>query len=301
MVKRVFKLGMIALAVIMLLGIGLVSLSAVKVGVTRVIKGGALLSPTYELSAVPQSVVEDASRLATELFGDYRERYNNFVNQLLAMYSEAKDKDLVVIVNPGGWGSKSIKTTSGWWSILTGIESRLADLNYTSLWLYHLRTDKSLLDYLREVGQMIVGYTSKAEDLASRVEFITSNIPSLKVIIVAESNGTVISNRVVSILRDNPQVYSIQTGPPFWYKRVMLDRTLVVTDNGIIPDSLTQGNFLAMVWGNLRKWFNLSQPEDDFGTPPHYVVVPGHDYWWQYPRVYSQISDFLEENFAIKW
>jgi hypothetical protein len=36
----------------------------------------------------------------------------------------------------------------------------------------------------------------------------------------------------------------------------------------------------------------------EIGTEPHIVVAPGHDYWWQYPEVRSQITQFLRANFA---
>jgi hypothetical protein len=298
--KKVLKSGLVALAIILVFVLGLVLLSSADIGMTRIISGDSLLTPDYDISNVPQSVVDEAVNFAGELLGNYQVEHDEFVAQLLAVYSETNDKDLVVIINPGGWGSKTLKTSDGWWSILSGIEAKLTDLGYNTLWLYHIRTEITLLDYLKEVGEMMVGYTSKARDLATRVEFLTSNIPGLKVIIVAESNGTVITDKVMGILRDNPRVFSIQTGPPYWLKRVMWDRTLVMNDNGIDPDSLTQGNLLAMAWGNLRKWLHLAQPVTDYGTPPHIVGAPGHDYWWQYPKVYSQITEFLEENLGTK-
>jgi hypothetical protein len=298
--KKVLKFVLLAAAVILVLSLGLLVLSSTDIGITRVISGDSLLTPDYELSTVPQSVVDDAIMFTKELFGDYNEKHDDFVAQLLAVYSEAKDKDLVVIINPGGWGSKTLKTSEGWWSILNGIEAKLVDLDCETLWLYHIRTKTTLLDYMKEVGEMMVGYTLKARDLATRVEFLTSNIPDLRVIIAAESNGTVITDKSMGILRDNPRVYSIQTGPPYWLKRVMWDRTLVVNDNGMGPDSLTQGNLLAMAWGNLLKWLHLARLVDDYGTPPHIVGSPGHDYWWQYPKVYSRIAGFLEENFGTK-
>ena len=73
-----------------------------------------------------------------------------------------------------------------------------------------------------------------------------------------------------------------------------------MTTNGIIPDSYSQGDFWNLAWGNLRYWLHLSQPVDDFGTAPHYVGAPGHDYWWQYPEVCSQITNFLDESFGLK-
>jgi hypothetical protein len=80
----------------------------------------------------------------------------------------------------------------------------------------------------------------------------------------------------------------------------MSERTLVMTDNGITIDSFSQGNLFDIVWGYYKKWFGLLEPEDGFGTIPHYIAARGHDYWWQYPEVCSRITGFLRDNFGLE-
>ena len=302
MASKIRRLGiLVALALILSLGVVLLTFSYLEVGVTSEIGVGDSSSPVYDLSAVPQSVVDDATGLAGELFGDYQEKYNDFVSQLLALYSEAKDKDFVIIFNPGGWGWSQIEPSPGWWSILNGIKSELDVSGYTSLLLDYQRTGENLRGCLDEIVEMATVYPSKARHLAARVEFLTENIPDLRVIITGESNGTVISDSAMSMLKDKTQVYSIQTGPPFWYKNLALDRTLVINDNGIIPDSFSRGDFLTLLCSNLRGLFGLSRPEDNSGRILYYVRAPGHEYQWDYPGVYSEILGFLRQNFGIKW
>ena len=250
---------------------------------------------------MPQSVAEDAASLATELFGDYQEKHDDFVNQLLIIYLEAKDKDFIMIFNPGGWGWNLLEADPEWWSISNGIQSQLDRSGYTSLWLDHLRTVQDWRGRLDELVEMITLYPSKAEDLACRVEFLTTHIPDLRVILAGGSNGTIICDRVMNILEGNPQVYSIQIGPPFWHKNTRLDRTLVLSSNGITSDSFSQGDFFTIVCANLEALFGFSQPEENTGKILRYVASPGHEYWWQYPGVCSQITDFLDKNFGIKW
>ena len=69
----------------------------------------------------------------------------------------------------------------------------------------------------------------------------------------------------------------------------------------MVPDSFSLGDFLTMIRANLRALFGLSQPEGSSGKIGNHLRAPGHDYSWQYPDVSSQIKDFLEENFGIKW
>ncbi|UCD53990.1 MAG: hypothetical protein JSU76_03615, partial [Dehalococcoidia bacterium] len=222
----------IALAVVVVLGmVGFVA-SYSEVGVTCKVGVGGLPMSVGDLAEIPQSVIEDATGLAEELFGDCQDKCDDFENQLLATYLEAKDKDLVVVFNPGGWGWSLLEASSQWHSIFTGMESVFDSRGYTSLWLSYQRTTDHLLGCLNEFAALITDYSSEAQGLVCRVQFLTDNLPDLRVIVAGESNGTVIADNVMNLLEDNPQVYSIQTGPPFWQENAMLERTLVLTDNG---------------------------------------------------------------------
>ena len=289
----------VALAVVLPLSLVGVVVFYSEVGVTCEVGTGGFPISVSDLSAVPESVVEDAAGLAKELHGDCQEKYYDFVNQLLAAYLEAKDKDFVVLFNPGGWGWSLIEASPQWHSIFVGMEAELDSRGYTSLWLNYQRTADNLLGCLNELGAEATDYSSKAKDLVGRVEFLTDNVPDLRVIIAGESNGTIIADSVMNILEDNQRVYSIQTGPPFWHETTMLDRALVLTDNGIRPDSFSQGDFGAMFWGNIRALFGISQPRDDAGNILYYVKAPGHDYQWHYPGVGIEITKFLRQNFEV--
>ena len=290
----------VTLTVILSLAIVLLVPPYLVTGVTSEVGSGGLPISTYDFTTTPQSVIEDASRLATELCGDYQEKHDEFVSQLLATYSEAKDKDFVIFFNSGGAGWNLLEASLGWYSICTGITAELASLGYTSLSLDYLRTTKSWQGFFDESMNMISLYPSKTKDLACRVEFLTEYIPDLRVILTGESNGTVICDRVLNILKDNPRVYSIQTGPPFWYTNTMLDRTLVLKNSGIIPDSFSEGAFFTMLGATLEGLLGLPRRQDESGNILHYVGAPGHEYWWQHPGVSLEITKFLQENFGVK-
>jgi len=292
---------LVALSAVLILGAAALFFSYSDVGVAVGVGTGGVPLSVPDLSTVPESVAEDATELAKELFEDYQEEYEDFVSQLLAAYVEAVDKDVVVIFNSGGWGWNFIENSPGWYSISTGIESELDKLGYSSLLLNYRRTAETYRGIIDEFIEVITAYPSKAENLAHRVEFLTSHIPDLKIIVTGESNGTVISDSAMNILRDNRQVYSIQTGPPFWHQNVTLDRTLVLNSNGIAPDSFAQGDVPVVLWASLKALFGLTPPEEeDPGRILYFFRAPGHDYRWQYPDVCSQITNFLEENFGVE-
>ena len=268
--------------------------------ITSEVGTGGTPTSIYDFPYIPEDIVDDATRMGTELFGGYQDRRDEFTEQLLVTYSEAKDKDFVIFFNSGGAGWNLLETSVGWYSIFDGITSELGNLGYTSLSLDYLRTARSWQGFLDESMNIISLYPSKTKELACRVEFLTYYIPDLRVILTGESNGTIITDRVMNALKDNPRVYSIQTGPPFWYKNTRPERTLLLSSNGIIPDSFSRGDVFTMLGATLEELLGLPRRQDDSGNILSFVGAPGHEYWWQYPGVSSEITKFLHENFGVK-
>jgi hypothetical protein len=249
-------------------------------------------------SVVPQPIVNDAAEAAAELFGDDQQKQNEFISQLLALYLEAKNKDVVIINNSGGFGWSPIEAFSHGNEFVTGVDAKLNSLGYDTLWLDHYRTAKTLNGCISEAMFASGLYPAKAEDLAARVEFLTSHIPNIRIILTGESNGSTICGDVMQILKDNPQVYSIQLGPPFWNNGTKSDRMLVLRSNGSVPDAFSQGDVITIIRSNLEALFGISQE-----YPGHilfYIGAPGHDYSWQYDGVSSKVLEFLDNNFNPK-
>ena len=284
----------ISLAIVLLAPSPVVPATASEVGT-----GGIPLS-IQDFSAVPQPMFEDADRLATELFGNDQEKGHDFISQLLATYLAAKDKDVVIIFNSGGFGWTPIEEIPEGQVFVTGIESELANLGYSALLLNHFRTAETLNGCLGELILATGLYPSKARDLAARVEFLTKHIPGISVILTGQSNGAGICESVMRILKDNTQVYSIQLGPPFWEDTIELDRSLVLRSNGVFPDSFSQGDIFAIIRANIEALFGISQ--ENQGHILLYIGAPGHDYRWEYKEddrgytVRSQVINFLEQH-----
>ena len=301
MAARMLRLKItVALILVFSLAIVIMVPPYLAAAMTSEVGSGGTPTSVYDSPAVPQSVAEDAYRVATDLFGDHQEGCYEFTKQLLITYSAAKDKDFVIFFNSGGVGWSLLETSVGWYSIFDGITQELADSGYTSLSLDYLRTPRSWDGFFDESMNMISLYPTKTKELATRVEFLTDYIPNIRVILIGESNGTVICDRVLNRLKDNPRVYSIQTGPPFWYKSTMLERRLVLKSGGIIPDSFSDGDFFTMIGATLESLLGFPRQADESGTIMRFVSAPGHDYWWQYPGVSPEITKFLHDNFGVK-
>ena len=294
---RRLKIG-VSLTVVLSLAIVLLVPSPVVLATVSEVGAGGIPLSTDDFSAVPQYIVDDANTLATELFSDAEEKRQDFISQLQATYLAAKDKDIVIIFNSGGWGWTPIEASPYGLSLVSGISSELASLGYSVLFLDHLRPSGGWQVIINESVEIATRYPSKAKDLAARVRFLTRHIPDLRVIIAGESEGSLICDSVMSILKDNSKVYSIQLGPPFWDNSTVSDRSLVLRSNGVVPDAFSQGDIFAIIRANLEALFGISQ--DNPGKILLYIGAPGHDYRWEYPEVRSQITNFLRSSFGTR-
>lgn len=297
--KKLGKPGVVGgiVAVLLLVTIGL-TLVDFEVGMAKDIGIQEPALTDDDFSSVPPSVVDDAVKMATELVGKGNDKFQTLVDQLVGSYIKARDKDVVVFFNSGGMGWNLTKDTPGWESILNGITSQLETLGYKPLVLNYRRTSSGLLGAIKEVIEAANRYPHKAKDLADRVQFLADHLPHLKIIIAGESTGTVISEETMGMLKDQPGIYSIQTGPPFWHKPGDLQRTLLINSNGRGLDTFSYGNVPAMVWATVKSWFGLSSVNDNPGNILKWLKAPGHDYSWQYPGVCSKVINFLDENFG---
>ncbi len=260
-----------------------------------------ILEPIFsnvDSSSVPQTVVEGAEKIADELADKNSENHQNIVNQLIGSYIAAGDKDIVIFFNSGGMGWNAVSNTPGWESILNGITSELTALGYKPLVLNYCRTGRDFWGNIKEVIEAATRYPKKVVGMEKYVEFLVDHLPDVKFIIAAESTGSVIAEQAMGNFRNNPNVYSIQTGCPFWYKTAEQARTVRVNSNGFGNDAFSHGNVPSMVWSTFKSWFGLSSPEENAGNILKSLRAPGHDYSWKYDSISSSISEFLVDNFS---
>ncbi|MFH1638945.1 MAG: hypothetical protein ABIB93_01325 [Chloroflexota bacterium] len=298
-IRRIKIIAMIAIALAMAIVL-LASPPAVVLGITSEVAPKGLPPPVYDYTIVPYEIATDAFCLAEDLFGKNTEAKNNFVSQLLGTYLAAKDNDLIIVFNPGGWGWRFLDESPNWYSIFMGLQEEAKESGYRTLLLEYRRSINTLKSNIDEYMAITGLYPQKAITLASRLEFLTGHIPNLKIILTGESNGTIICDEAMEILKDNPQVYSIQTGTPFWHKNTKNERILVINNNGLQPDSFSNGDFFTLISKNIEIFLGFSPPQPKVGTVLNIFTAPGHTYSWQNPVVRRQIEEFLNRNLPPK-
>ena len=250
------------------------------------------------LISTREAIFSQIRGTARKMVGKNQKKIERYANQLVGMYMEVKDNDIVIFFNSGGWGWNLTQHTPGWSGILNGIKAELEQLDYTSTVLNYRRTSSGIIGCVGEFIETARRYPNRAVDLAKRIEFLTEHLPDLRVIVAGESTGTVISDRTMVLLRDNPRVYSIQTGMPFWHKPGFSERVLLMNTNGRAVDTFSYGKVRVIIWTSIRSWLRLSSPKTEPGSILSWLKAPGHHYTWEYPGVYTEVVKFLHNHFS---
>ncbi len=260
-------------------------------------------------------VEQQAWVLASQVVGTSKKAQEQFVGQVLDLYSKVKDHDVAIFCTSGGWGKKPLEDDKQGQTWLVGIETELTKLGYNYYEVEDIRTGKGLLSYLYEFKEQLTHYPSKAKEMAAKIDFLTKNVSGLRVIITGQSNGAAFAGEVISRLQGNREVYSIQIGIPFWHRVSKTDQSLVIDNNGVGGDSLTQRDLGRLLKANLVRLFVLNKvpaftPFDWLVTRAFIIIgpydfglrleAPGHDYMWQYPGVGPVIQNFLVKNFGTE-
>jgi hypothetical protein len=261
------------------------------------------------------AIEQQAWQAATEVVGSGKKAQEQFVTEVIDLYNKVKDSDLVIFCNSGGWGTKPLSSDCQGQSWLTGMMEKLTQLGYEPCIIDDIRTGDSLIEHLFEFKEDLTHYQSKSKVLAAKIDFLTQNISNLKVIVTGQSNGAAFTGEVANRLKDNPKVYSVQVGIPFWHRAHEIGRSLVIDNSGIVPDALTDRDIMTIIKSNWGKLLILNHvpaftPVDWFISRSVLILTsynfglglyaPGHDYMWEYPGVGPVIEAFLVNNFSIQ-
>ena len=252
--------------------------------------------PAAILSQVPPGVRDDALEISKSLHRRDKTKRIRLAEDMLATFEALKNTDVLILFNSGGYGWTALDKASGYATIVNAIEDEMVTRHCRVLVLNYQRAYRSLRGYVSEILNAGAKSVSKPKELALRLNFLWRHLPGLKIIMTAESNGTVMSNQVMKMLPDEKRLFSIEFGPPFWYDNFTSDRVLNMRSNGVVPDSFSYGHWRRAFkanWDALRG----KNPADP-GNVLLYIGAPGHDYNWQnYPLIRENVLAFLTKHF----
>jgi hypothetical protein len=256
----------------------------------------AMPLPSATLSEVPRDVLENALKMAKTLHRRDRTKQTRLAEDMLTTYDALKNTDILILFNSGGYGWTALDKASGYATIVNAIEDEFITQHCRVLVLNYQRAYRSLRGYVSEILNAGAKSVAKPKELALRLNFLWRHLPNLKIVMTAESNGTVMSNQVMRMLPDENRLFSIEFGPPFWYDNFVSGRVLNMRSNGVVPDAFSYGH-----WGRAFKanWDALrGKSPTDPGNVLLYIGAPGHDYNWQdYPLIRENVLAFLKRHF----
>jgi hypothetical protein len=292
--KRIFLTSAICLFLLM----AVLALTFSGIGLLSQVEARVNQSSALDISVLPAAILQDARILAGRRYADSL-KAEVYYKQVLIAYTESRDEDVLVLFNPGGWGTKNLYASPDWTSVIEGIQHDITSAGYKVSTLNYLRTSNNVRGQLNELKEMATGYKSKAVDLCELVSFLTVHSPGLKVILAGESTGTIICDEAMTLLVDNPRVFSIQTGSPFWHTNRTQTRTILLKNNGLVPDAFSQGDLVTILKSSFVSMVELNKPELE-GNILGFLSAPGHEYWWHYPGVGEPIESFLVDDCELK-
>ncbi len=252
-----------------------------------------------------QNIIKEEIRQLADRLCSNDDETIDFENRLFDMYSKAEKSEFLLIHNPGGWGSTRIENLLQWErSIIIGVDSTVKKMGYTVELLQYFRSKtgtKAIIDDCREQTKF---FSFKSTLMAEELRFITRHVKNIRMVMIGVSQGAAFSNAVLQKLNGEDRIYSIEIGTPFFYKskRIVTERTLTLSSNGLMPDALMEWNvpvILKTYFGAPVRWLKYRVQ----GKPEKFtycINVPGHDYNWDYPEVQRVISEFLREKFGQK-
>jgi hypothetical protein len=257
---------------------------------------------------IPQSILESASHLASQLFPHNNRKINLFLNSLLDIYSSARDKEVLIIHSPGGWGNARWDDLLDWEkSIVTGVTVTLEKLGYSVTMKQYFRSGDALWggrSWFKEGQFFLYGKSFRVEVCTAELKFITDNQPGLRVVLVGASQGAAFDNAVMVRLGAADRFYSIELGTFFAHmrRRVLTTRNLAIDSNGLMNDPMCHRD----LWKGAKAYFKAFVLWFKYKARGQQVKftncinTPGHEYPWEFKEVHGRITEFLTAVFQEK-
>ncbi|MDV2989966.1 MAG: hypothetical protein P3T54_07460 [Dehalogenimonas sp.] len=264
-------------------------------GTMRQARNGAFL-PAGSPLELPKGVRDDALATAIAAHRHDRKKQLRLATDMLATYRELLTTDVFVLFNSGGYGWSNLDKASGYATIIDAIEEKLVSDGCRVTVLSYQRAYRGVRGYVSEILNAGAKSIAKPKELALRLSFLRRHLPNLQILLTSESNGTVMSNQVMRLLPEDPRLYSLEFGPPFWYETFLNDRILSMRSNGKTPDAFSYGHWRRAITANIMALFGRSAQSP--GSVLLYIGAPGHDYnWHDYPVIQESVSSFLDRHF----
>ena len=211
----------------------------------------------------------------------------------------AKDNDVIIVFNSGGWGYTPLEKAWDFAPIIEEIQGTLSEWGYSSAVIPYNRTKNTLIGKVAGAKDFLNSFNFSSETLAEEIEFLAENLPDKKIIIAGLSSGAAFVNKTYEKVSEEVKgsVYAISLGDPFWTKTFQSDNLLQLDNNG--KDSLAEGEIRTLIFSLMKtpfKWL-LAKINGQNLTFSQAIQSPGHEYLWNSGEVGPEVVTFLKDKF----
>jgi hypothetical protein len=210
--------------------------------------------------------------------------------------SNGVKSDILIFFTPGGWGNISPEKESYAKELLEGVQKTLKDWQYKITLLNYPRAKTGILGKMKSAKEILFSFSSESKKMADLIKDITNNFKNIKIILIGYSLGGAFLNKVMQKIEGERQVYCIQAGTPFFWKRTTSKNILHLDNNG--RDALANRNIKKLsfigVIGVLKLIILFKLIRSRIGEAFHFKE---HEYFWENPEMRSTVENFLKNNF----
>lgn len=204
--------------------------------------------------------------------------------------------DVLIFFTPGGWGDISPEDETYAKSLLKGIQKTLKSWQYKIVLINYPRAKTGILGKIKSLKESLFSFPSESTKLADLIKSITNNFKNIKIILIGYSLGGAFLNEVMKKITESKQVYCIQAGTPFFWKKIISENILHLDNDG--KDAFANGNikklsFIGII-GILKLILLFKLIRLKIADAFH---LKEHEYFWENPETKFKVQNFLKNNF----
>jgi pimeloyl-ACP methyl ester carboxylesterase len=209
----------------------------------------------------------------------------------------AKDNDIVILFNSGGWGNTPAEKAVDFDSVIRGIQVTLNSWGHSSITVSYYRTVNSLSGKVAGLRDFFNSFRFSSAFLAREVEILAEKLPDKKIILVGLSAGGALVDKTYGLIskKSKNSVMAIAAGIPFWANNFSSGDILYLDNNG--RDKLVTGkveNLFAALIVSPLEWLAARISGQNVSLIAVRNQIIGHFYDWSLTA--PKIVPFLEKN-----
>lgn len=209
---------------------------------------------------------------------------------------KAKDSDIIIFFNSGGWGNTPFEKAEDFSPIVKEIQKTFNDWGYNSVIIPYNRTKDGFLGKIAGAKDFLNSFNSSSSILADEIEFLVQNLPDKKIVIAGLSAGGAFVTKTYEKVseRTKDSILAITAGTPFWIKSSDSENVLNLNNAG--KDSLAKGEIKTLLLSLLEpplKWLSARISGQNLSLSRLTNQFVGHTYNWD--TTASEITSFLAQ------